>query len=224
MFVAVGSASNVDDPDETRAEFHRANILQFTPQGAFVKIYASGIRNAGGGLAINPQTGELWCSNNERDGLGDNVPPDYITHVREDGFYGWPWYYIGNHPDPRHEGKRPELARQVTAPDILLPAHNASLGMTFYDAAQFPAEYRGDLFAAQHGSWNRTRRAGYEVIRAPLVDGHATGEFQDFLTGFVLPNGNVWGRPVAVTIAADGGLLVTDDGSQSVWQVNVAER
>jgi glucose/arabinose dehydrogenase len=224
MFVAVGSASNVDDPAANRAELQRANILQFTPQGRFVKIYASGIRNPGGGLAINPQTGELWCSNNERDGLGDDVPSDYVTSVREDGFYGWPWYYIGNHQDPRHEGKRPELARQVLVPDVLLPAHNASLGIVFYDGVQFPAEYRGDLFAAQHGSWNRSSRTGYEVIRAPLVNGRATGEFQDFLTGFVLPNGNVWGRPVAVAVAADGALLVTDDGSDSVWRVSVAGR
>jgi glucose/arabinose dehydrogenase len=219
MFVAVGSASNVDDPAENPAEFQRASILQFTPQGRFVKIYASGIRNPGGGLAVNPQTGELWCSTNERDGLGDNLPPDYVTHVREDGFYGWPWYYIGNHQDPRHEGKRPELARQVVVPDVLLPAHNASLGIAFYDGAQFPAEYRGDLFAAQHGSWNRSSRTGYEVIRAPIVNGRATGEFQDFMTGFVLPNGDVWGRPVGVAVASDGALLVTDDGSDSIWRV-----
>jgi glucose/arabinose dehydrogenase len=222
MFVAVGSASNVDDPDKSPAEFHRANILQFTPDGAFVKVYASGIRNPGGGLAINPQTGELWCSVNERDNLGDNLAPDYITHVREGGFYGWPWYYIGDHQDPRHEGRHPELRTQVIVPDVLLSAHNASLGITFYDGAQFPAEYRGDLFGAEHGSWNRSNRTGYELIRVPIVNGHATGEFQDFMTGFVLPDGNVWGRPVAVAVAPDGALLVTDDGSQSIWRVSAA--
>jgi glucose/arabinose dehydrogenase len=222
MFVAVGSASNVDDPDKSPAEFHRANILQFTPDGTFVKVYASGIRNPGGGLAINPQTGELWCSVNERDNLGDNLAPDYITHVREGGFYGWPWYYIGDHQDPRHEGKHPELRNQVIVPDVLLSAHNASLGITFYDGSQFPAEYRGDLFAAEHGSWNRSNRTGYELIRVPIVNGHATGEFQDFMTGFVLPDGNVWGRPVAVAVANDGALLVTDDGSQSIWRVSAA--
>jgi glucose/arabinose dehydrogenase len=222
MFVAVGSASNVDDPDQKPGEFHRAAILQYTPEGKFVKVYASGIRNPGGGLAINPQTGELWCSVNERDALGDNLVPDYITHVREDGFYGWPWFYIGDHQDPRHEGKHPELKARVVVPDVLLSAHNASLGITFYDGTQFPSEYRGDLFAAEHGSWNRSNRTGYELIRVPIVDGHATGEFEDFMTGFVLPDGNVWGRPVGVAVATDGALLVTDDGSQSIWRVSVA--
>jgi glucose/arabinose dehydrogenase len=220
MFVGVGSASNVDDPDQKPAEFHRANILEYTPEGKFVKVYASGIRNPGGGLAINSETGELWCSVNERDNLGDNLVPDYITHVRDGGFYGWPWYYIGDHQDPRHEGKHPELVTKVVVPDVLLSAHNASLGITFYDGSQFPAEYHGDLFAAEHGSWNRSNRTGYELIRVPLVNGHATGEFQDFMTGFVLPNGNVWGRPVAVAVASDGTLLVTDDGSGSVWRVS----
>jgi glucose/arabinose dehydrogenase len=222
MFVAVGSASNVDDPDEKPAELHRADILQYTPDGKFVKVYASGIRNPGGGLAVNQQTGELWCSVNERDNLGDNLVPDYITHVREDGFYGWPWYYIGDHQDPRHEHKHPELASKVIVPDVLLSAHNASLGIAFYDGSQFPAEYRGDLFAAEHGSWNRANRTGYELIRIPIVGGHATGEFQDFMTGFVLPDGNVWGRPVAVAVAPDGALLVTDDGSSSIWRISVA--
>jgi glucose/arabinose dehydrogenase len=220
MFVAVGSASNADDPAENPAEFHRANILQYTPDGKFVKVYASGIRNPGGGLAMNSRTGELWCSVNERDGLGDNLVPDYVSSVKEDAFYGWPWYYIGEHQDPRHEGKRPELRNKVTVPDVLLPAHNASLGIAFYEGSQFPAEYQGDLFAAQHGSWNRSSRTGYEVIRVPLQNGRATGEFQDFLTGFVTADGRVWGRPVAVAVAPDGALLVTDDGSNSVWRVS----
>jgi glucose/arabinose dehydrogenase len=220
MFVGVGSASNVDDPDQRPAEFHRAAILQYTPAGKLVKVYASGIRNPGGGLAVNPQTGELWCSVNERDALGDNLVPDYITSVKEGGFYGWPWYYTGGNQDPRHEGKHPELRTQVTVPDVLLPPHNASLGITFYEGSQFPAEFRGDLFAAQHGSWNRSSRTGYEVIRVPLVNGHASGEFQDFLTGFVTPEGRVWGRPVGVAVAADGALLVTDDGSNSIWRVS----
>ena len=220
LFVGVGSSSNVDDPDQKPAEFHRAAILQYTPDGKFVKVYASGIRNPGGGLGINPETGDLWCSVNERDALGDNLVPDYVTSVKEGGFYGWPWYYTGGNQDPRHEGKHPELRTQVLVPDVLLPPHNASLGFAFYEGNQFPAEYRGDLFGAQHGSWNRSNRTGYEVIRVPLTNGRATGEFQDFLTGFVTADGKVWGRPVAVAVAPDGALLVTDDGSNSIWRVS----
>jgi len=219
MFVAVGSRSNVDDPDVKSAEFRRANILQYTPEGKFVKVYAGGIRNPVG-IAINPETKQLWCSVNERDMLGDNLVPDYITSVKEDGFYGWPWYYMGNHHDPRLQGKHPELADKVTVPDVLLQPHNASLEMTFYDGKQFPQEYAGDIFAGEHGSWNRANRAGYEVIRVPLKDGHATGEYEDFLTGFVTSDGKVWGRPVGVAVAPDGSLLVTDDGSKSIWRVS----
>ncbi len=219
MFVSVGSGSNVNDPDTHPEEKDRANILAFNPDGSNMRIYAYGIRNPVG-LAINPQTGELWCSVNERDALGDNLVPDYITHVQEDGFYGWPWWYIGSHQDPRLEGKHPELKDKAIVPDVLLQPHNASLEMTFYEGKQFPKEYDGDIFAAEHGSWNRAVRAGYEVIRVPLHQtGHATGEYQDFLTGFVLPNGNAWGRPVGVTVAPDGSLLVTDDGSESIWRV-----
>src|SRR6201996_2388294 len=195
MFISVGSGSNVDDPDSHPKEFHRANVLEYTPEGKFVKIYASGIRNCVG-EAINPVTGSLWCSTNERDGLGDNLVPDYITSVQEGGFYGWPFYYMGNHQDPRHKGKHPELASKVIVPDILLQPHFASLEMTFADSKQFPASYKGWVFAAEHGSWNKSRRAGYEVIAAPVEDGKATGAYQDFLTGFVTPDGNVWGRPV----------------------------
>ena len=218
LWVAVGSLSNVDDPDENKAELHRANILEYTPDGKFVKVYASGIRNPAG-LGVNPTTGELWCSTNERDALGDNLVPDYVTHVKEDAFYGWPWYYMGDHQDPRHAGKHPELKGKILVPDVLVSPHNASLGLTFYSARQFPEEFRGDLFAAEHGSWNRAYRTGYEVIRVPLQSGHATGEFQDFLTGFVTPSGEVWGRPVGVAVGADGALFVTDDGSHSIWRV-----
>jgi glucose/arabinose dehydrogenase len=218
MWVAVGSLSNVDDPDENNAEFHRANILEYTPDGKFVKVYAAGIRNPAG-IGVNPTTGELWCSTNERDALGDNLVPDYVTHVKEDGFYGWPWYYMGDHQDPRHQGKHPELKGKILVPDVLVSPHNASLGLTFYTARQFPEEFRGDLFAAEHGSWNRSSRTGYEVIRVPLQNGHATGEFEDFLTGFVTPNGEVWGRPVGVAVGPDGALFVTDDGSHSIWRV-----
>ena len=218
LFVSVGSGSNVDDPDTHPREFHRADVLEFTPEGKFVKVYASGIRNCVG-EAVNPITGELWCSTNERDDLGNNLVPDYITHVQEDGFYGWPWWYIGGHQDPRLAGKHPELKDKVIVPDVLLQPHFASLEMVFYEGSQFPAGYKGDAFAAQHGSWNREPRAGYEVVRVPMKNGHATGSFEDFLTGFVTSDGKVWGRPVGVAVGKDGSLYVSDDGSKSIWRV-----
>jgi glucose/arabinose dehydrogenase len=218
MFVSVGSHSNVDDPDTHPEEYHRADVLEFTPEGKFVKVYAYGIRNCVG-EAINPITGELWCSTNERDMLGDNLVPDYITHVKEGGFYGWPWYYMGGTQDPRHMGSHPELKSKVITPDVLLQPHFASLEMTFYEGSQFPAQYKGDVIAAEHGSWNKAARAGYEVVVAPMNDGHATGEYEDFLTGFTTADGHVWGRPVGVTVANDGSLFVTDDGSGSIWHV-----
>jgi glucose/arabinose dehydrogenase len=219
MFLSVGSRSNVDDPDTHPREHNRAAILQYTPEGKFVKVYGAGIRNPVG-IAIQPETGELWCSVNERDELGDNLVPDYITHVQEGGFYGWPWYYMGDHQDPRHEGKHPELKGKVIVPDVLLQPHNASLEMTFYEGNQFPKDYKGDVFAAEHGSWNKADRAGYEVIRVPLKNGKATGEYEDFVTGFVTPDGQVWGRPVGVAVAPDGSLMVSDDGSKSIWRVS----
>lgn len=219
LFVAVGSASNIDDPDTHNSEFHRANILEYTPDGKFVGVYASGIRNPVG-IGVNPTTGELWCSTNERDEMGDNLVPDYVTHVQQGGFYGWPYYYIGPHPDPRLNGNHPELKDKVLVPDVLLQPHNASLGLTFYEGDQFPKEYHGDLFASEHGSWNRAVRAGYEVIRVPLENGHASGVYEDFLTGFVTQEGQAWGRPVGVAVAKDGSLYVTDDGSRSIWRVS----
>jgi glucose/arabinose dehydrogenase len=221
MFVGVGSASNDDDVDTHPGEKGRADILTCDPSNCELQVYAYGIRNAGGGIAINPQTGELWCSVNERDALGDNLVPDYITHVQEGGFYGWPWWYMGAHQDPRQQGKHPELKDKAIVPDVLLQPHNASLELTFYQSDKFPAEYRGDIFASEHGSWNRAVRVGYEVIRVPLHQtGKATGEYQDFLTGFVLPDGHVWGRPVGIAVAPDGSLLVSDDGSNSIWRVS----
>jgi len=227
LFASVGSHSNVDDTDTHPEEFHRADVLEFTPQGKFVKVFAWGLRNCVG-EAINPATGELWCSTNERDGLGNNLVPDYVTHVQEGGFYGWPWFYFngpsGGLQDPRHPGKHPELQSKVITPDILVNPHFASLEMFFYEGSQFPAEFKGDGFAAEHGSWNRAQRAGYEVIRLPMRNGHATGEYEDFLTGFVLPNGQVWGRPVGVAQAGDGSLFVSDDGSRSIWHVTYTGR
>ncbi len=219
MFVSVGSGSNIDDPDTTPGEKNRADVLEFNPDGTDLRVYAYGIRNCVG-MAVNPITGELWCSVNERDALGDNLVPDYITHVQEGGFYGWPWWYMGGHQDPRHKGKHPELKDKVITPDVILNPHNASLEMTFYSGKQFPAEYQGDIFACEHGSWNKAVRVGYELIRAPLHQtGHASGEFEDFMTGFVVDNGHVWGRPVGVTTAPDGSLLVSDDGTNSIWRI-----
>jgi glucose/arabinose dehydrogenase len=215
LFLAVGSASNNND---NAAEFHRANILEYTPEGKFVGIYAAGIRNPVG-LAIDPETGELWTSVNERDNLGDNLVPDYVTHVARGGFYGWPWFYIGGNQDPAHAGKHPELRDKAIVPDVLIQAHSASLGMAFYDGKMFPAEYSGDVFAAEHGSWNHSQGSGREVIRIPIEKGRASGVYQDFLTGFTT-DGKAWGRPVGVAVAADGSLLVTDDGARVIWRVS----
>jgi glucose/arabinose dehydrogenase len=215
LFLAVGSASNNNDD---KNEFHRANILEYTPEGKFVGIYASGIRNPVG-LAINPETGELWTSVNERDNLGDNLVPDYVTHIARGGFYGWPWFYIGGNQDPAYPGKHSELKDKVIAPDVLIQAHSASLGMVFYDGKMFPEEYSGDAFAAEHGSWNHSQGAGREVIRIPIEKGRATGVYQDFVTGFTT-DGIAWGRPVGVAVAADGSLLVTDDGARVIWRVS----
>jgi glucose/arabinose dehydrogenase len=215
LFVAVGSGSNNDDNDK---EFHRANILEYTPEGKFVGIYASGIRNPVG-LAVNPDTGEVWTSINERDTYGDNLVPDYVTHVERGGFYGWPWFYIGGNYDPKHEGKHPELKSKVIVPDVLVQPHSASLGMAFYDGKQFPKEYSGDAFAAEHGSWNHAAGSGHEVIRIPLEKGRASGVYEDFLTGFAT-NGVLWGRPVGIAIATDGSMLVTDDGAKVIWRVS----
>ena len=220
MFVSVGSFSNDDDSDDNRAEYHRANILEFNPDGSGERVYATGIRNAVG-IAVDPKTGQLWGSVNERVELGNNLVPDYITHIQDGGFYGWPWWYMGGHQDPRHRGKHPELKDKVITPDVLVQPHDASLEMLFYDGKQFPSEYSGDIFAAEHGSWNKKVRAGYEVIRVPLHQtGKASGEYEDFLTGFVTPAGKVWGRPVGVAVAPDGSLLVSDDGSNSIWRVS----
>jgi len=223
MFIAVGSHTNVTDIDTDKSEFHRADILVADPDGKNLDVYATGIRN-GSGLTVNPTTGELWTSVNERDELGDNIPPDYITHVQAGGFYGWPWYYTGSHPDPRFPGKHPELKDKAIVPDVLMEPHDASLNITFYEGKEFPKQFKGQLFGAEHGSWNRSVRTGYEVIMAPMKNGHATGEYQDFLTGFVTPSGDCWGRPVGVTVANDGSLMVTDDGTNSIWKVTYAKK
>lgn len=215
LFISIGSKSNVD---WTKEEENRARIFETTPDGKNQRVYAWGVRNPVG-LAIHPETGDLWTSVNERDVLGDDLVPDYITRVKEGGFYGWPWYYMGGHQDPRHPGARPELKEKVITPDVLLQAHSASLAMTFYDGEKFPKEYHHNAFAAEHGSWNRERRTGYKVIQVPVNKGLAVGEYVDFMTGFVTPEGDVWGRPVGVTIAKDGALLVSDDTGDCIWRV-----
>ncbi len=216
MFVSVGSGSNVAEGDSDERD--RADVLVFDPEGRDRQVFASGIRNCVG-LAVHAVTGDLWCSTNERDGLGDDLVPDYITRVRRGGFYGWPWFYLGDHEDPRHPGERPELAGTVAVPDVLLQAHSASLQMTFYDAKAFPTKYRGGVFASLHGSWNRGKRTGPKVIAVPLQDGVPTGEYEDFMTGFVVDDDAVWARPVGVAVAHDGALLVSEDGNGTVWRI-----
>jgi len=223
MYVAVGSRGNIADTDSDKSEYHRADILEANPDGSDLRVYARGIRNPVG-IAFDPATGVLWTSVNERDDIGDDLPPDYITHVQEGGFYGWPWYYIGPNEDPRLKGKHPELKDKSIVPDVLLEPHDASLELTFYEAQQFPEKYRGGIFAAEHGSWNRSVRTGYEVVFVPLANGKASGEYQDFFTGFVTPDGKVWGRPVGVAVAKDGSLMVTDDGSNSIWRISYASK
>ncbi len=240
MYVSIGSGSNVAsdmsqhdgayarDWDAAHglgaawgSEAGRADVLAFNPDGADPHTFATGIRNCVG-LAVHPRTGDLWCSVNERDGLGDNLPPDYVTRVAQGGFYGWPWYYIGGNQDPRHKDERPDLSGHVTVPDVLVQPHSAPLILTFYAGhgpAAFPADYQGDGFVALHGSWNRARRTGYKVVRVRTQDGVPTGEYQDFLTGFVVSDAAVWGRPVGVAVAHDGALLVTEDGNGTMWRV-----
>jgi glucose/arabinose dehydrogenase len=223
LYVSVGSFSENDNTDDNKNEERRADVLEYTPEGRFLRIYASGLRNPVG-IAIDPRTGRLWASVNERDMQGNDLVPDFITHLEPGGFYGWPWFYVGSNYDPKHQGKHAELVGKVLVPDVLVQAHSASLTMTFYDGRLFPEDYRGDIFAAQHGSWNRGVRTGYEVIRVRLDQGRASGEYEDFLTGFVTADGQVWGRPVGVTVALDGSLLISDDGSRSVWRVTRADR
>ncbi|HEV2676556.1 MAG TPA: PQQ-dependent sugar dehydrogenase [Aliidongia sp.] len=242
MFVSIGSGSNDAEGLPVRgaearaawetthgvgaawgAEENKADVLVFTPEGGAPHPYATGLRNCVS-LAFEPAHGVPWCVTNERDGLGDNLPPDYATAVRDGGFYGWPWFYIGDHEDPRHKGERPDLAGHLTVPDVLLQPHSAPLGIAFYDPpagaeAAFPEEYRGSAFVTLHGSWNRLRRTGYKLVRLPLKDGVSDGSYRDFLTGFVASDDAVWGRPVSVAVAHDGALLMTEDGNGTIWRI-----
>ena len=237
MYVAVGSASNVADglpgksAEEIRAfeavhgvgatwgpEESRADVLAFDPDGKNRRPFATGLRNCSG-LTVNPESDEVWCAVNERDKLGDDLVPDYVTRVREKAFYGWPWYYLGDHEDPRHPGARKDLVGKITLPDVLLQPHSAALQITFYEATMFPPEYQGSAFVALHGSWNRKERTGYKVVRVLMKDSRPTGEYEDFMTGFVIDDEKVWARPVGVTVGNDGALFVGEDGNGLIWRV-----
>ena len=197
-------------------------MLAFDADGGNRRIFATGLRNCTA-QAIEPTTGALWCVVNERDGLGDDLPPDYATLVREGAYYGWPWYYIGDHEDPRLKGQRPDLAGHVTVPDVLIQPHSAPLGITFYDAAQFPVEMQGSAFVALKGSWNRSAPTGYKVVRVPFKDGRPEGYYENFATGFWASGENraeVWGRPAALAVAKDGSLLVADDTGGTIWRIS----
>ncbi len=237
LFVSIGSASNVaatmpeKTPQEIRAherthgvgaawgdEENRAVVRVFDPEGRHVRNYATGLRNCSG-MTVQPGTGKLWCTGNERDHLGADVPPDYLTTVRDGGFYGWPWYYIGGNEDPAHAGERPDLKDKVIVPEVLIQAHSSTLQMVFYDKKAFPAKYRGDAFAALRGSWNREHRTGYKVVRALMKDGKATGVYEDFMTGFQLDEERVYGRPTGLAVTQDGALLVADDANGTIYRV-----
>lgn len=244
LFLAVGSNSNValdmfPKPREPEGgleawnkikpvgaawdtEDKRATILSYNAGGKDEKIYATGLRNPSG-ITVHPTSGQLWTVINERDGLGDDTPAEFATRVREGAFYGWPWYYDVKHEDPRQKGARPDLKGKVAAPDVLIQAHSSPLQIVFYDGEGFPAEYKGSAFVTLHGSWDRAKRTGYKVVRL-IFDGNGdpTGEYEDFMTGFVLTDKQVWGRPVGVTVGKDGSLFVTEDGSGTIWRVSYA--
>ncbi|MBS0420647.1 MAG: PQQ-dependent sugar dehydrogenase [Proteobacteria bacterium] len=243
MYVSVGSQSNVAEsmskksPQQLRewetahglgaawdAEENRADVLVFDVDSKGPgKVFATGIRNCVS-LTMQPQTNSLWCTTNERDLLGDDLVPDYSTRVTEGSFFGWPWYYMGSHEDPRLKGERPDLKDKVSVPDVPYTAHSASLGLIFYTATSgksaFPAEYVGDGFAMLHGSWNRGFRTGHKVVRVRMNNGVPTGEYDDFLTGFIVDDGDAWGRPVSGAVLADGSLLVSDDGGNAIFRVS----
>lgn len=221
IYVSVGSGSNVGE-NGMENELRRANILEINPDGSSEIIYASGLRNPVG-MAWAPGTNTLWTAVNERDELGDDLVPDYITSVKKGGFYGWPYAYFGKNEDPRMKGLKPELVAKTIVPDVPVGSHTASLGLAFYTGNKFPAQYSGAAFIGQHGSWNRSVLAGYKVVFVPFKNGKPIGGIQDFLTGFIADEGKgeVYGRPVGVAVATDGALLVADDVSSTIWRVAV---
>ena len=217
MYVAVGSQSNKNDGEDPR----RAAILEFNPDGTGQRIFASGIRNPVG-LTLYPGTDTIWTSVNERDTLGDDLVPDYITSVKDGGFYGWPYSYIGGNYDPEHKGKHPELVQRAIVPDVLIQAHSAAVGIAFYTGTQFPQRYRNGAFVGLHGSWNRSKLAGYRVAFVPFQNGKPSGPVEDFVTGWIIDGGapgTTWGRPVSPFVAKDGSLLVSDDSGNKIWRV-----
>lgn len=238
MFVSIGSASNLgvagmpDMAPEKIREFekthgrgaawgdeeNRAAVRVFDPEGKKVRNYTTGLRNCSG-LALQPGTDNIWCVVNERDHLGPDLVPDFMGRLQEGGFYGWPWYYIGGNEDPALKGKRPDLKGQVLTPDVLFQAHSSALALAFYDHSAFPAEYRGDAFVTLHGSHTRPERTGYKVVRVRMKGGKPTGEYEDFMTGFLLDNDSAWGRPAGVAVARDGALLVSDDANGTIFRV-----
>jgi len=220
IFISVGSGSNVGE-NGMENEVRRANILEINPDGTQEKIYASGLRNPVG-MSWNPVTGELWTVVNERDELGDELVPDYLTSVKKDAFYGWPYSYFGPHEDPRRKGEKPDLVKKTIVPDVSLGSHTASLGLTFYTANQYPQKYRNGAFIGQHGSWNRSSLVGYQVAFVPFTNGKASQSYAPFLSGFIAneAKGEVYGRPVGVLQTADGSLLVADDVGGIVWRVS----
>lgn len=219
IYVSVGSGSNVGENGMDK-EIRRAAILEINPDGTGEKIYASGLRNPVG-MDWNPVNKELWTAVNERDELGEDLVPDYITSVKKDGFYGWPYSYFGNILDPRMKGERKDLAAKAIVPDVSVGPHTASLGLAFYTKDKFPAKYKNGAFVGQHGSWNRANISGYKVVFVPFANGKPSGKPEDFLTGFVsdADKAQVYGRPVAVTVMNDGSLLVNDDSGNTIWKV-----
>ncbi|MDO1451783.1 sorbosone dehydrogenase family protein [Rhodocytophaga aerolata] len=218
MYISVGSASNVGEYGMEN-EVRRAAILEVNPDGTGERIYASGLRNPVG-IAWAPGTNTLWAAVNERDELGDELVPDYLTSVQEDGFYGWPYAYFGQHEDPRRKGERPDLVKKTIVPDVALASHSASLGLAFYDKNAFPEKYRNGAFVGQHGSWNRSAFSGYKVVFVPFQNGKPTDKPEDFLTGFIANGEEVHGRPVGITVLADGSMLVADDAANTIWRVS----